>query len=105
MGTQEFPSTLFETFVKGNSNAAKCMQTVFEMIENIVRKEENAGNQHFLLFSQCFLSFVHKRREKKSLFGKRMKANKIVRPLRLPWRSIDDIDRLKINLLYRPVLF
>ena len=25
--------------------------------ENIVRKEENAGNQHFLLFPQCFLSF------------------------------------------------
>ena len=24
--------------------------------ENIVGKEENAGNQHFLLFSQCFLS-------------------------------------------------
>ena len=26
--------------------------------ENIVGKGENAGNQHFLLFSQCFLS-VH----------------------------------------------
>ena len=25
--------------------------------ENIVRKRENAGNQHFLLFPQCFLSF------------------------------------------------
>ena len=25
--------------------------------ENIVRKGENAGNQHFLLFPQCFLSF------------------------------------------------
>ena len=24
--------------------------------ENIVGKEENAGNQHFLLFPQCFLS-------------------------------------------------
>ena len=23
--------------------------------ENIVEKEENAGNQHFLLFPQCFL--------------------------------------------------
>ena len=23
--------------------------------ENIVGKEENAGNQHFLLFPQCFL--------------------------------------------------
>ena len=25
--------------------------------ENIVEKEENAGNQHFLLFPQCFLPF------------------------------------------------
>ena len=26
--------------------------------ENIVRKGENAGNLHFLPFSQCFLSFT-----------------------------------------------
>ena len=26
--------------------------------ENIVGKGENAGNQHFLLFPQCFLTFV-----------------------------------------------
>ena len=25
--------------------------------ENIVGKEENAGDQHFLLFPQCFLSY------------------------------------------------
>ena len=25
--------------------------------ENIVGKEENAGNQHFLLFPQCFQSY------------------------------------------------
>ena len=25
--------------------------------ENIVGKGENAGNQHFLLFPQCFLPF------------------------------------------------
>ena len=25
--------------------------------ENIVGKEEKAGNQHFLLFPQCFLSY------------------------------------------------
>ena len=28
--------------------------------ENIVGKGENAGNQHFLLFSQCFLTFQRK---------------------------------------------
>ena len=28
--------------------------------ENIVEKGENAGNQHFLLFPQCFLPFPEK---------------------------------------------
>ena len=28
---------------------------VFDKVENIVRKEENAGYQNFLLFLQCFL--------------------------------------------------
>ena len=28
-----------------------------EAFENIVGKEENAGNQHFLLFPKCFVSF------------------------------------------------
>ena len=27
------------------------------IFENIVGKEENAGNQHFLLLPQCFLSY------------------------------------------------
>ena len=29
-------------------------QFPFDMVENIVGKGENAGNQHFLLFPQCF---------------------------------------------------
>ena len=29
--------------------------------ENIVGKEENAGNQHFLVFLQCFLLFQEKK--------------------------------------------
>ena len=29
-------------------------------LENIVRKEENAGNQHFLLFPLCFLPYPRK---------------------------------------------
>ena len=28
-----------------------------EAFENIMGKGENAGNQHFLLFPQCFLSY------------------------------------------------
>ena len=27
---------------------------IFDRVENIVGKEENAGYQHFLLFHQCF---------------------------------------------------
>ena len=30
------------------------MDFVFDMLENTVGKGENAGNQHFLLFPQCF---------------------------------------------------
>ena len=30
------------------------MISVFDRVENIVGKEENAGYQHFLLFPQCF---------------------------------------------------
>ena len=28
--------------------------SVFDRVENIVGRGENAGNQHFLLFPQCF---------------------------------------------------
>ena len=31
-----------------------------KVFENILGKGENAGNQHFLLFPQCFLLFPHK---------------------------------------------
>ena len=34
-------------------------------LENIVRKGENAGNQHFLLFSQGFLP--HQKKKKHTL--------------------------------------
>ena len=37
-----------------------CVLTVQKKLnfENIVGKGENAGNQHYLLFPQCFLSFL-----------------------------------------------
>ena len=31
---------------------------VSNRVENVVRKGENAGNQHFLLFPQCFQKFT-----------------------------------------------
>ena len=30
------------------------MISVFDRLENYVRKEENAGHQYFFLFPQCF---------------------------------------------------
>ena len=35
-------------------NVAKMMISPCYGVENIVGKEENAGNQHFLFFPQCF---------------------------------------------------
>ena len=37
-----------------DSNMAYTMKFSFDRFENIVGKEENAGNQHFLLLPQCF---------------------------------------------------
>ena len=41
---------------------AKTMISVADRVENMVGKGENAGNQHFLLFPQCF----QKTRDEKS---------------------------------------
>ena len=35
-------------------NATEKSKYVSQRVENIVRKGENAGHQHFLLFPQCF---------------------------------------------------
>ena len=35
------------------------MTLVDQSLENIMGKGENAGNQHFLYFLQCFLSKQH----------------------------------------------
>ena len=49
-------------YMKQNFNSLKLYHTMMtfdalekKAFENIVGKEENAGNQHFLLFPQCFL--------------------------------------------------
>ena len=43
-----------KVFADDKIKLAKMMIFVFDTIENIVGKGENAGNQHFLLFPQCF---------------------------------------------------
>ena len=39
-------------------NVDKMIFSLFDRVENIVGKGENAGYQHFLLFSHCF--FFHR---------------------------------------------
>ena len=46
--------TKFKAFADDNLNVAKRMISVYDRVENIVGKGENAGYQHFLLFPQCF---------------------------------------------------
>ena len=38
-------------------NVNKNLKFVLERVENLAAKGENAGNQHFLLFAQCFQHF------------------------------------------------
>ena len=60
-----YQTTKFQTcpnsqhFADDNIIVTQKLKLTFGRIENIVGKGENAGNQHFLLFPQCFqkLSF------------------------------------------------
>ena len=46
--------TKSKAFADNKINVAQMMISVFDKVENIVGKGENAGYQHFLLFPQCF---------------------------------------------------
>ena len=46
--------TELKAFADDNSNVAQMVIFVFDRIENMVRKGENAGYQYFLFFPQCF---------------------------------------------------
>ena len=46
--------TKLKVFADGKLDIAKMTISLFDRIENTVGKGENAGNQHFLLFLQCF---------------------------------------------------
>ena len=52
-------------FADDNSNVAEMANFVFDRVENIVDKVENARVEHFLLFPLCF--------QKPSLFGRSLK--------------------------------
>ena len=46
--------TTLKAFADDKINMAHLMISVFDRVENMVGKEENAGYQHVLLFPQCF---------------------------------------------------
>ena len=46
--------TRFKAFADDIFKSAKIMISVFDRVENIAGKRENAGDQHFLLFPQCY---------------------------------------------------
>ena len=46
--------TKFRAFGDDNSTFAEIVISVFDRVENVVGKGENAGFQHFLLNPQCF---------------------------------------------------
>ena len=46
--------TKLKAFADDKLNVAQMMFPVFDSVENIVGKGENAGFWHFLLFPQCF---------------------------------------------------
>ena len=46
--------TKLKAFADKKLNFAKMMISLFDRVENTVGKEENAGDQHFLLCLQCF---------------------------------------------------
>ena len=52
-------TNILKSFADGTLNKAQIVKFVSERKENIEGKGENAGYQHFLLFTQCFqmLSF------------------------------------------------
>ena len=44
----------FKASADNKMNVPENFKFVLRTVENIVGKEENAGYQHFLLFTQCF---------------------------------------------------
>ena len=51
--------TKLNAFADNKKNRDKIMISVHDRVENVVGKGENAGYQHFLLFSQCFQKFFY----------------------------------------------
>ena len=53
----------FKKLTDNKIDATKKLKFVLGMVENILGKGETAGNQHFLLFLQCFQKASFSRKE------------------------------------------
>ena len=52
--------------------------SVFDRVENIVGKGENAGHQHFLLFPQCFEKAFFQTCQQVSLCGNGLSVKSLI---------------------------
>ena len=66
--------TKFKTFADDNLNKNNLPKCVFDRVENIVGKRENASNQHFLSL-QCFQRAFNPGSLKSRLYGKELKSS------------------------------
>ena len=64
----------FKAFADIKINVTDKLNFVMGSVENIMGKEENSGNQHFLLFPHCFHRLPFQGREKFGLCGKGLKT-------------------------------
>ena len=62
-----------KAFADNNLNIAKMIIILYDRVENIVGKGENAGYQHFLLFPQCFQKAYSQGCKTSGLCGKELK--------------------------------
>ena len=53
-GLNSYQTTKFKAFADNKINVAQMLISVFDRVENIMGKGENAGYLHFLLFLLCF---------------------------------------------------
>ena len=60
----------FKAFADNKLNVTKFMISVYDSVENIVGKGENAGYQHFLLSPHCFQRLFSQGGSKLGLCGK-----------------------------------
>ena len=70
---------------------------VLDRVENIVGKEENAGYQHFLLFSQCFQKPSCPRLLKIGIMWERVKSWNLSENLNKKFHFTIDSDTVSVN--------